>query len=176
MWLNLPSSAPISQVVIGGIIDRLDTIIHDEQELLRVVDYKTGGQIEDAKELEELFSIRGSKQKHYMLQTFIYAAMLVDEFERLQKGESVSNLSAEQSQLPIAPSLFFVHRLRKKNYSPYLQVGTEMLLDFRAIFPEFRERLGELVAEILNPNLPFEPSTKEVQMCNTCPYYSLCYQ
>ena len=176
MWLNLPSSAPISQVVIGGIIDRLDTIIHDEQERLRVVDYKTGGQIEDAKALEELFSIRGSKQKHYMLQTFIYAAMLEDEFERLQKGESVPNLSAELSQLPIAPSLFFVHRLRKKNYSPYLQVDKKEVLDFQARFPEFREQLGELVAEILNPAVPFEPSTKEVQMCNTCPYYSLCYQ
>ena len=50
------------------------------------------------------------------------------------------------------------------------------VLDFQARFPEFRERLGELVAEILNPALPFEPNTKEVQMCNTCPYYSLCYQ
>lgn len=176
MWLNLPSSASISQVAIGGIIDRLDTIIYDEQERLRVVDYKTGGQIEDAKALEELFSIRGSKQKHYMLQTFIYAAMLEDEFERLQKGESVPNLSAKLSQLPIAPSLFFVHRLRKKDYSPYLQVDKKEVLDFQARFPEFREQLGVLVAEILNPNLPFEPSTKEVQMCNTCLYYSLCYQ
>lgn len=176
MWLNLPSSAPISQVAIGGIIDRLDTIIHQGQEFLRIVDYKTGGKVEESKDLDELFTTRGAKQKHYMLQTFIYAAILEDEFERQQKGNSVPHLPTELSRLPIAPSLFFVHRLRKKDYSPYLQVDKDEVLDFQARFPEFRERLGELVAEILNSALPFEPNTKEIQMCNTCPYYSLCYQ
>lgn len=183
-WMKLPLSkgAPIDSLTIGGIIDRLDTIDEDSQKMLRIVDYKTGGDMEKAANLDEIFTTEGDKQKHYMLQTFIYAAVLADEFNQnrlSQSQKSDTKLTLSHATLPIAPSLFFIHKLYKQNYSPYLLLGNSEVLNFREILDDFRTNLITLVEEILNPETTFNPTpnaSKTNSVCSNCPYFSLCYQ
>ena len=117
-----------------------------------------------------------------MLQTFIYAAVLADEFNqnRLSKSQkSDTNLRLSDATLPIAPSLFFIHKLYKQNYSPYLLLENREVLNFREKLDDFRTRLVQLVEEILNPETTFNPTpnaSKTNSVCSNCPYFSLCYQ
>ena len=183
-WMKLPLSkgAPISSLTIGGIIDRLDAIDVDGQKLLRIVDYKTGADMEKAADLDEIFTTEGDKQKHYMLQTFIYAAVLADEFNQNRLSQSQkrdTKLHLPHATLPIAPSLFFIHKLYKQNYSPYLLLGNSEVLNFREILDDFKTKLITLVEEILNPETTFNPTpnaSKTNSVCSNCPYFSLCYQ
>lgn len=183
-WMKLPLSkgAPVCSLTIGGIIDRLDTIDVDGQKLLRIVDYKTGGDMEKAADLDEIFTTEGDKQKHYMLQTFIYAAVLADEFNQNRLSQSQkrdTKLRLSHATLPIAPSLFFIHKLYKQNYSPYLLLENREVLNFREILDDFKTKLITLVEEILNPETTFNPTpnaSKTNSVCSNCPYFSLCYQ
>lgn len=122
---QLPSTAAVEAVSFKGFIDRLDTIEKDGRQLLRIIDYKTGGKVESAKSIEEIFEIRGQKQKHYMLQTFLYSLIMMDEPEA--KGRS------------IAPALFFANHARQKDYSPYLTLAKEEVLNFEEYAAEFRK-------------------------------------
>lgn len=158
---QLPSTAAVEAVSFKGFIDRLDTIEKDGRQLLRIIDYKTGGKVESAKSIEEIFEIRGQKQKHYMLQTFLYSLIMMDEPEA--KGRS------------IAPALFFVNHARQKDYSPYLTLAKEEVLNFEEYAAEFRKGLDEVLTEIFDPEQTFAP-IKDPQVCKSCKYYSLCYQ
>lgn len=155
--LTIPLRGGTATVVLKGNIDRLDVVEADGLTRLRVVDYKTGGNPEKATDLEQLFT-PAERHPHYVLQTFLYALTL-----------------SGQSRYPIAPALFFVHKAAGEDYSPYIEFGGETLLDFQSIADEFRDRLVRLIAEILDPEKPFVPTTCE-RFCSTCPYFSLCHQ
>ena len=167
MDLPLPAGSPATHVTIGGIIDRVDRVTHDGRRLLRILDYKTGGSPETAADVAQLFEVRGGKHRHYMLQTFIYAEIL--RREGVEQG------------LTIAPALYFVHHARgKSGFTPYLSLGkpkakTEVL-NFAQDIPDFSERLTTLVAEILDPDRRFAPLTGEEKLCESCPFYALCYR
>lgn len=152
---------------IGGFIDRLDLMqIPDETgtpiTTLRVVDYKTGGQPETAKNMQELFTI-SEKRPHYIFQTFLYALTLCD-----------------QAKWPIAPALFFVHKSAGNDYNPYISFGgknekhpVHYVTNFQVLADEFREALTTLLEEIFNEDIPFAPTGTE-RACASCPYHSLC--
>lgn len=162
MDLPLPEGAAAQCVTIGGKIDRLDEVVHDGRRLLRVLDYKTGGEPESASHVEQLFELRGKKHRHYMLQTFIYSAILHGEHRT--------------DGLPVAPTLYFVQKARaRKGYSPYLQVDKREVLDFEHDIPGFSERLSALAAEILDPDRPFVP-VNDNRVCGSCAYRALCYR
>lgn len=161
METELPLEIPLGQetvtVLLKGNIDRLDVVEADGLTRLRVVDYKTGGNPETANDMEQLFT-PAEKHPHYILQTFLYALTLADK-----------------ARYPIAPALFFVHKAAGEDYSPYITFGKEQILDFQRIAGEFKQRLTELIADILSPDRPFVPTTCE-KFCRTCPYFSLCHQ
>lgn len=158
----LPEGSATKMIEIGGKLDRMDSVRYGGQQRLRIVDYKTGGKTESADSVEQLFALRGSRQKHYMLQTFIYA----DVMER----------EGTPGNLPLAPTLYFVHHARQTGFSPYLLLNKKEVLDFRNDVPEFRTHLTTLVAEMLDSHRPFLPLEGEPATCETCKYYALCYQ
>lgn len=155
--LDIPLKETSVSIELKGNIDRLDIVEADGLTRLRVVDYKTGGNPETANSLEQLFT-PSEKHPHYILQTFLYALTL-----------------AEKAQHPIAPALFFVHKAAGEDYSPYIKFGAEQMLDFQQIADDFRRQLIGLIAEILDPDRNFVPTTCE-KFCRTCPYFSLCHQ
>ena len=155
--LSIPYGQSHVNIQLTGEIDRLDKVNINDLTTLRVVDYKTGGESEKAKDIEQLFT-PSPKHPHYVLQAFLYALTLTNK-----------------NKLPIAPSLFFVHKASGSEYDPYLELNKEKVMDFKTIEPEFKDRLVNCLAEILDSSKPFIP-TEEMRNCNTCPYYALCHE
>lgn len=141
---------------IGGIIDRIDY----KDNILRIVDYKTGGETESPADIPSLFT-PAPKRPHYSFQTFLYAAIV-----------------CRKQSLQVAPALLFIHKAASENYSPVIQMGAprkpkEAVLDFRKYDAEFREKLQELLEEIFHPDIAFT-QTEQEDFCVYCDYKRLC--
>ena len=142
----------------GGIIDRMDMIAStdvDGGRLVRIVDYKTGSQAKRISSLDSLFKDTGQAE-HYVFQSILYATII-----------------AKEQNLPVAPCLFFVHRAGGDDYSPHITLGGRTLYDIRDVAADFQQRLTNLVAEILNPDIPFTQTTRD-EACAHCDFRRLC--
>lgn len=146
-------------VTLKGTIDRLDEVNLDSLTRLRVVDYKTGGEPERPVGLGELFVV-SEKRPHYVFQTFVYSLIMAAETNR-----------------PIVPALFFVHKSAGDDYDPRIFMGERLkkqpVLCFQDYAATFEQRLRELIAEILDLERPFEP-TSVAAFCKNCRFRSLC--
>lgn len=141
---------------IGGIIDRLDS----KDGILRIVDYKTGGNASSPKDVASLF-IPDKKRSNYVFQTFLYAAIL-----------------SRKQPLKVAPALLYIHRAAQTDsYSPVIEIGEARkkvpVDDFSVYEAEFREELRLLLEEIFNPEVPFEQTTVE-DACEYCDFKEFC--
>lgn len=159
-------------IEVGGFIDRMDIVRgEDGVERLRIVDYKTGGRPESAKDIEQLFTVAKTRP-HYVLQTFIYALAVIDG-SKSDSTPITHNSKLITPTLPIAPALFFVHRAAAEDYSSAIKFGGKALTDFRPLAEDFRERLANLVDEILDPTTSFT-ATPIANTCKTCAFATLC--
>lgn len=178
--LTVSAGGNTRQVKIGGVIDRLDTLVHKGREVVRVVDYKTGtmrayNPKDDAAAVEDLFdSEKGNSQPLDVFQTFIYG-LAVEEM-------AASNDAATADIRPlngrgIVPALYYTREAGKNNAKMdhgYL-VADQFAKDGTA--QRFRERLTALVEEIFDERRPFAAPTKKQQdaHCERCPFRPLCY-
>lgn len=141
------------KVSIGGSIDRLDEVEINGVSTLRVVDYKTGTGKEEAlasaEDLSPLF-VPSPQRSKYLLQTFLYCYTL---------GENVRSI----------PALYFLSR---SITDPTIKVNGEPMTDFGPLREKYLQGLCEVIDEILDPDVPFEPHTDK---CATCPFYLLCH-
>lgn len=141
---------------VGGIIDRIDR----KDGLIRIVDYKTGGEPRPAESVESLF-IPSESRSGYIFQTFLYASILT-----------------KKQPYPVAPSLLYIHKAASSTYSPVITMGAPYkskveVSDFREYDDEFRERLQALLQEIYHPEEPFT-QTEFSSQCAYCDFKSLC--
>lgn len=146
---------------IGGTIDRLDA----KDGILRIVDYKTGGQADTPPNIASLF-IPDKKRSNYVFQTFLYAAIVCGKLREKKKQQQV------------APALLYIHRAASENYSPVIELkdgrkSKETVNDFEKYETEFREELKKLLEEIFNPELPFSQTVTD-EKCEYCDFKSLC--
>ncbi|MDO4163874.1 MAG: PD-(D/E)XK nuclease family protein [Bacteroides sp.] len=141
---------------IGGTIDRLDS----KDGILRIVDYKTGGNPKTPESIEQLFTPADGRP-NYIFQTFLYASIIC----RIQP-------------LKVAPSLLYIHRAASETYSPVIEMGAPRqpkipVTNFALYEDEFRERLHILLQEIYNPKEDFT-QTEDTKKCEYCDFRSLC--
>ena len=150
----------IGGMKVGGIIDRLDSIINPEtgENQIRVIDYKTGSRhIKPLPDVASIFTSEAIKDhSDYFLQTFLYAHIV-----RSKSSESVS------------PCLLFIQHAGGKDYDPTLGIGKEPVTDIATYSDEFVNLFQNLLAEIFNAQLSFTP-TDDRKRCETCPFASLC--
>ena len=150
----------IGNLQVGGIIDRLDSVINPDTglEQIRVIDYKTGSRhIRPMPDVEAIFSQQAIKEhSDYFLQTFLYAHIV-------------------RSKTPnaVSPCLLFIQHAGGDDYDPTLGIGKESVTDIATYSDEFIKLLENLLNEIFNPQLSFLP-TDERKRCETCPFASLC--
>lgn len=141
---------------IGGYIDRLDS----KEGTLRIVDYKTGGNVDTPPNIASLF-IPDKARSNYVFQTFLYAAIM-----------------SRQQPLKVAPSLLYIHRAASENYSPTIclkepRKQEEPVTDFSIYEEEFRERLQNLLEEIFNPDVWYT-QTEIKEKCAYCDFKAIC--
>lgn len=154
----LPVSTPkrIINIKIGGTIDRIDK----KGDVLRIVDYKTGGNPRAVSNLNALFT-PAEGRPNYIFQTFLYAAIL-----------------SKKTGMKIAPSLLYIHRAASESYSPVIEMGEARqpkvpVDNFAEYEQEFRELLNNLLTEIFNPAEDFK-QTEITKNCEYCDFKAIC--
>lgn len=147
--------SPELSVNFKGYIDRID----QQNNFIRIIDYKTGSDELKFSSLDSLFS-RVTKRPKAVFQTLAYCMMYKDIDNRL----------------PLLPAVYKIQEFFK-NFDPYIKYTPkekekkdETIDD---IMPQYRERFSALLAEIFNPDFPFE-QTKEQDNCNYCAFKGIC--
>ena len=154
-----PLTSHFSPLTIGGRIDRLDLITEGNEELIRVVDYKTGSK--SPKPLPDVDAIFLPENIHehadYYLQTFVYADIV----------------SRQRPDHKVSPALLFIQHAGGKDYNPTLTLGREPVRDIAQYSARFNELLDEKIMEMFSPDVPFIP-TDDLRICDTCPFKQMC--
>lgn len=158
---------------VGGQIDRLDRIQMDGQQVIRVVDYKTGRPLSSLPStVEDIFEPQYIDTKHtaYYLQAFLYAGII-------RHGKEARK-SVNPEQLPVSPALFFIRQTASDNYNPTLSFSVgrgkrEMIHDIDTRYDEFIQALQNLMGNIFDPDQSFLP-TEDGTRCISCPYKNIC--
>jgi hypothetical protein len=156
--IKLPN-APY-KAVLGGKIDRVDK----KDEVLRIIDYKTGKDKLDFDTIESLFSREDTRNKA-AFQTLLYALL----YKRTFGSNGKSN--GER----IVPGLINRLNLFDEEFTFGLKSNKEYVTDVEPLLPEFEARLTDLFIELFNPDVPFD-QTSELENCKICPYSKLCYR
>lgn len=144
------------RVKFGGIADRIDRL---DDGRLRVVDYKTGESQLEFAGVEALFNGDAKQRQSNVLQTLLYAMMLTHS----EGCEAV-------------PALYYVRRMNRPDYSPELidrstgGVGES----YSAYAVDFERLLGEKLAELFDPAVPFRATEDTEHVCRYCDYRSIC--
>ena len=148
------------QTVVGGRIDRLDRIVKDGQEQIRVIDYKTGSHVPTPLSGVEAIFEQEQLKNHsdYYLQTFLYSIIV----------------SREHTGTAVSPALLFIQHSGADDYSPVLKFGKEYIADVATHEELFMAMLKETIDEMFSPDTPFMP-TPDRTRCTKCPYRTLCH-
>ena len=156
----MPLQTASMQTIVGGRIDRLDRIVKDGREQIRVIDYKTGSHVPTPLAGVEAIFEQEQLKNHsdYYLQTFLYSIIV----GRGHKGTAVS------------PALLFIQHSGADDYSPVLKFGKEYIADVAPYEETFMEQLTETVDEMFATDTPFMPTTDRTR-CTNCPYHMLCH-
>ncbi len=147
---SLPSDL---QIMIGGIIDRCDTVTIDGNKVTRIVDYKTSAKAQKAASLDKLF-INSANRPYHILQALYYSYVVT-----------------QNDDVCIAPALMYVKA--RSSCEPIIKIDKKQIDDFRDISDEYKELLTETVAEIFDPLVDFKQSCTD-KKCGYCSFNNLC--
>lgn len=169
--INVPTPQGKLPIRVGGIIDRLDSQTNDQRTLLRIIDYKTGGDEQKAESIEHIFTPDPQRPSR-ILQTFLYADIVCR-----RPRKYLAECQGNQKPILVSPCLLLIHKSASPDYNPVIQMGPprqkEPVGDFTPLADAFRKRLTALLQEIFDPNVPFTqpPFTDH---CAFCDYRQLC--
>jgi CRISPR/Cas system-associated exonuclease Cas4 (RecB family) len=142
--------------VIGGKIDRVDS----KENLLRIIDYKTGKDKLDFESVASLFA-REEKRNKAAFQTLLYALLY--------------NTNIKSNGARVVPGLINRMNLFEDTFQFGLKIGKEYVTDVGPLLPEFEIHLKKLLEEIFNPEEKFD-QTPILESCRICPYQNICYR
>ena len=146
------------QIRLKGIIDRMDC----KNGIMRIVDYKTGKDKGSPVTIDDLFPpTESNKRKSQAFQIMYYAYIM--------------SMQPQFSKYRLAPTLLYTRTSSKPTKEDiYYKLGTDYITDFSAqCGQEFQEKLKQIISEIFNPDIMFEP-TDDKETCRNCDFSQLC--
>ncbi|MCH7657533.1 MAG: PD-(D/E)XK nuclease family protein [Bacteroidetes bacterium] len=146
------------KVRVGGRVDRIDEV----NEIIRVIDYKTGATGNKIKLISDLFVSGDKNRERAVFQTFLYALML----------------KTNGLVTPVVPGLYSVRDIYKKNfdYRVFIQDGKKTfspVLDISDYEVVLMDLLKKVIEEMYNPGVPFL-QVEDQEICKYCLYKQLC--
>ena len=144
-------TAPFT-ITMGGSIDRMD----EKDGYLRIIDYKTGTHIQEARDMEQLFNTSEKERPYHIFQTFLYATLLSEETDK-----------------PITPALFYIQKAASADYSPTVKMSKQTVDDFTPLRKEYTEELNNLLSKIFSANNRFYQTTVS-KRCTFCDFARIC--
>ena len=141
-------------IYVEGDIDRVDRVAQGT----RVIDYKTGTDKTDLKDLSSIFDSNNKQRNKAAFQTLLYCMM----YEYENPGTD-----------PILPGIYSTKLLFTPNYSYLLKCNKEPIHRFKPYEPEFQDLLVQLLEKLLSPEVPFT-QTELPEKCRTCSYNEIC--
>jgi hypothetical protein len=145
----------ISDINIGGIIDRID--IQDGK--TRILDYKTGAVKNSFTNVESLFDAGEKIRNDAAFQVLLYAFV----YDKLNPGNI------------IVPGLYFLRNSHTEDFSCSLRFGSkkEALSNFTVVQQEFEALLQKNLSRLFDFREPFT-QTANLQVCQYCSYAAIC--
>lgn len=143
-------------VLIGGSIDRADR----KDDVIRVIDYKTGKDLTSFTDIPGLFDREGKRNKA-AFQTFVYTLVYHN------------NLPNTGTRFKLVPGLMNRKNLFNEDFRFGLQYGGDFLEDATPLLPGFEENLKQLLTEMFDPGVDFDQTTNP-EVCQFCPYNRIC--
>lgn len=143
-------------------IDRIDRVYPGGRYgeglgLLRIVDYKTGSDNTDFKDLDDLFNPETDHRRKAILQLMFYCNAYAGKIGHTG---------------PIMPQIYSFKTISTTGLQP-LKYMKENLTDYRSINDEFLERFRATVSEIFNPAVPFTQAVDD-SVCKFCGFKPIC--
>lgn len=156
--IQISKDGTSEQIKLGGKIDRVDK----HRDRIRIIDYKTGGDKLEFKNIEALFSDKKEDQNSAIFQTFLYS-----KFYQSTKNPAI----------PITPGVYSVRKLFDKNFDYRImnKDSNSFINDYHPIANDFSEHLKQLVSDIFNPEISFT-QTEETRNCQYCAYRKICHR
>jgi len=151
---SVPQRDKTLDVMLGGKVDRIDR----KNDLIRIVDYKTGRDENEFANIESLFK-RDSRRNKAAFQAMMYAWVY-------KKRNPVDLIQLQTGLLN-----------RKEMFDNQFQFGLtlnkELLTDVTPLLSQFENGLQQLIQDLFNPDQPFD-QTDDHMSCQYCPYKEIC--
>ena len=156
--LDIPVTINGQSMLVGmkGIIDRIEK----KDDVIRIVDYKTGQDDKNFMDVASLFDRDNKKRNKAIFQTFFYALLYL-------------NTASQDNYTRIQAGLFTVRDIFRSDFSPLIQRNKTDVQDIKIYLNEFEESLKALLTEVFDPDIAFD-QTDDTSKCDYCPYIGIC--
>lgn len=156
--IPVTANGTFDTIKLGGKIDRVDKL----NEHIRIIDYKTGGDKLEFKNIESLFSEKKSDRNDAVFQTFLYAKFYQD---------------LKKPTLPITPGVYSVRKIFDPNFDYRIKYKDDKsyIDNYETIEQEYLDKLNKLIQDIFNAEKPFK-QTEEIRNCDYCEFKKICHK
>jgi CRISPR/Cas system-associated exonuclease Cas4 (RecB family)/RNAse (barnase) inhibitor barstar len=161
--IDVPVVGGSFPVLLTGIIDRVDR----KEQVLRVIDYKTGTDNSHFDTVEALTDPENIKRNKAVMQTMCYALLVREKFKALD--------SQIQTGILTTKSIFedkVDFRIRQKEEGKKSYAAVE---DVSPMLDGFAAQLGQALSGLFDPVVPFRQTDNE-DHCSKCPYTAICHR
>jgi CRISPR/Cas system-associated exonuclease Cas4 (RecB family) len=142
-------------VRIGGKIDRIDL----KDNIIRIIDYKTGQAETKIKTIDELFDRNNTTRNKAVFQTLVYASIYDKIYNRPGK---------------ISLGLYITRKIFSEDFDPLVKLKDDTL-DFLIIREPFLMKLEQLIREIFDDDTDFD-QTPDEENCKYCSFAEICHR
>jgi hypothetical protein len=161
--IDVPVVGGSFPVMLTGIIDRVDR----KEQVLRVIDYKTGTDNSHFDTVEALTDPENIKRNKAVMQTMCYALLVREKFKALD--------SQIQTGILTTKSIFedkVDFRIRQKEEGKKTYAAVE---DVSPMLDGFAAQVGQALSGLFDPVVPFRQTDND-DHCSKCPYTAICHR